>query len=260
MKEFGDAIELVGVDLKTPSAVAGEPALLTLYWRTLDAIDSDFSVFVHATDSAGILQAQRDTYPGLGNRPTSTWQPGTLYADPHEIRLPETILAADTLTITAGLYDYATGQRLLTVDGRDEAVLGVVHVEPAAERPRVDFGGTLAMTDWSLNRATLRPGETLTATIVWEAQRKPERDYVVFAHLVRPQGEVWAQEDDQPEPRTSSWSTGSTVTVTHEMRLSEDAPPGDYQVEVGVYDAETLERLQVDFSDAGIVIGRVRVE
>jgi hypothetical protein len=170
-----------------------------------------------------------------------------------------TILTTDTLTLTAGLYDFSSGERLKSADGSDEVPLATVRVLPALERPRVDFGETLAMTDWALDRSVLTPGETLTASITWQALRAPARDYVVFAHLVRSPGEVWAQEDDQPEPRTSTWALGDSYTVTHQMHLPDDAPPGDYQVEVGVYDAETLDRLQVAFSDAGTVIGRVRV-
>lgn len=257
---FGEGITLEGYTLGAERVRAGEPLDVTLYWRTETRPPGDYSVFVHATDSAGILQTQRDSFPGQGANPTSAWQPGTRQVDVQRLDIPATILATDTLTLTVGLYDPMSGQRLLASDGADAVTIGPIDVTPAAERPRIDFGGTLALADWSLERASVAPGETLAATLTWQALTPPTRDYVIFAHLVRPPGEVWAQEDDQPDPRTSTWSAGQVVTVRHELRLPAEAPQGDYQVEIGVYDAETLERLPVEFSDAGVVIGKVRVE
>ena len=43
------------------------------------------------------------------------------------------------------------------------------------------------------------------------------------------------------------------------IALPVDAPPGVYFVEIGVYDKLTNDRLQVNFSDKGIVLGQFRV-
>ena len=45
----------------------------------------------------------------------------------------------------------------------------------------------------------------------------------------------------------------------YQLNLPAEAPAGTYLVEIGLYDPETFDRLQVNFSDKGIVLGRVKV-
>jgi hypothetical protein len=56
------------------------------------------------------------------------------------------------------------------------------------------------------------------------------------------------------------------IEDSYEIHLSEDLPAGDYHVSVGMYDAESLERVAAydaagaRLPDDRIVVGRVRVE
>ncbi|MEA3346273.1 MAG: glycosyltransferase family 39 protein [Chloroflexota bacterium] len=97
----------------------------------------------------------------------------------------------------------------------------------------------------------VQPGETLTFDLYWEATGEIARDYTVFVHLLGPPnpatgGPVWAQHDSQPmegQHPTSRWLAGSVIQDRHVVALPPDMPPGEYQVEIGLYLLTTGERL-----------------
>ncbi len=104
---FGDAIGLAGYTI----AKNDDGLDLTLYWRADRSPDDDLKVFVHITDAAGNIIAQRDSLPAAGARPTLTWVAGEIIADHYRIPLD-----AAKYTVWVGLYNSLSGKRL-TVDG-----------------------------------------------------------------------------------------------------------------------------------------------
>lgn len=84
---------------------------VTLYWQARATIEKNYSVFVHLLDAQGYIVAQRDTYPGLGNYPTSTWVPGEVIRDAYPVHLPLGLLP-DTYRVRVGLYFLPTLERL----------------------------------------------------------------------------------------------------------------------------------------------------
>ncbi|RME74288.1 MAG: glycosyl transferase, partial [Chloroflexi bacterium] len=70
-----------------------------------------------------------------------------------------------------------------------------------------------------------------------------------FVHLLDSEGRLVAQHDaapwwEAPIP-TSTWRPGEQLLDRHPLNLPPDLPPGEYQLRVGVYYWETLERLPV---------------
>ncbi|MFQ5575537.1 MAG: ArnT family glycosyltransferase [Anaerolineae bacterium] len=96
-------IALAGYSL----AQAGDALALTLYWRAGRTPADELKVFVHVTAADGRITAQRDAIPAGGTRPTPTWLPGEIIADPYRIPLPP-----GTYTLGLGLYNPLDGQRL----------------------------------------------------------------------------------------------------------------------------------------------------
>jgi hypothetical protein len=263
---FGAGPTLLGATLSRVEARAGDSIDVTLYWRTEQEITADYSVFVHAVDSDGIVQAQHDSHPGLGAYSTREWQPGAVIEDRHQLSVPPGAPAPSTLRIVAGLYDAATGQRL-TSDLGEPVELGEVLVLSDADAlpgaTHINFDDKLALVGFELERRTLRPGERLQVTLWWEVLAAMAQDYVVFVHLLLPPETVWAQQDQMPQAgaaRTSTWQVGDRVEDTYILTLPADAPAGVYRIEVGVYDKDTFARLPVDFSDQGVVLAQVKVE
>ncbi len=135
---------------------------------------------------------------------------------------------------------------------------------PLSEGPdiglEVVWGDSLLLEGLSLVGAqpydtiVLEPGEPLTVDLYWRAQATPPADYAVFVHLVgqaynpTTQGPVWAQHDGQPlEGRwpTHTWRVGESLVDRHLLTLDPEAPPGHYTLVLGIYDAETIERVPV---------------
>jgi len=66
---------------------------------------------------------------------------------------------------------------------------------------------------------------------------------------------LWGQQDSVPGQGaypTTGWAVGEVVTDRYTVTLQADAPPGDYIIEIGLYNATTGERLPV-LDDAGNV-------
>ncbi len=264
---FGGLMKLRSYELGATELKPGETLPIALTWEAMQPPDRDYSVFIHLTDENEILQAQQDSYPGMGARSTGDWTPGDTIYDPHQVRVPETAPAPARLRVDVGVYDYATGQRL-PVNGVDQWTLGYVTLLPSApgDLPHsvsINFGDEIALVGFDFDRRVMRPGDSLTLTLWWEALAQPAQDYAVFTHLVLPPDAVWAQKDAQPQngaAPTSSWEPGQRVEDVYTLTLPDDAPPGVYFVEIGIYDRKTFDRLPVNFSDKGVVLGQVRVE
>lgn len=108
----------------TPQAEPGGAVGVSLTWRAGREISRNYKVFVHLYDDQGRLVAQHDSQPANEVRPTSTWAVGERIEDRHGLALP--LDAPSPLRLVVGLYDPATGQRLLLPDGRDALDIGLV--------------------------------------------------------------------------------------------------------------------------------------
>ena len=119
--------------------------------------------------------------------------------------------------------------------------------DPLQHEQRVDFEGQLALLGWSLHTLPgVEPGDTISLTVVWQAQQPLATDYTAFAHLVGEAGRGWAGDDHQPYDGlypTSAWGAGEMVRDSFVLTVPADAPPGLYDVRVGWYDPATQERL-----------------
>ena len=265
---FGDQLALRGFAIGAEEVIPGQALPIDLYWEALTPPARDYSIFIHLTDEDQILQAQRDSYPGGGNAPTSDWPAGVVMPDHHLVAIPATAPAPARLRIDVGVYDYATGERLL-VDGQDHWTIGYLALLPAPgdsgfpHPVRINFDDKMALIGFEFDKRVVAPGEVLGVTLWWEALAEMEIDYKVFVHYVLPPESTWAQKDDDPQDGaapTTGWEVGQVVEDPYRIALPAEAPPGVYFVEIGVYDKATNDRLKVNFSDNGIVLGQFRVE
>jgi hypothetical protein len=121
-----------------------------------------------------------------------------------------------------------------------------------------DSGLRLRLLGYDLDKRTFEPGETLDLTLYYGIAGKAEADrlagdYTVFVHLLGPfnaatGGPLWAQDDSEPcrrSYRTSAWRPNEIVVDRYAMAIPPDAPPGEYEIEVGFYCWDTLVRLPV---------------
>jgi len=124
----------------------------------------------------------------------------------------------------------------------------------------VNFEGKVELVGYKLEETPVQPGETIHLTLYWRALAEMGKDYTVFTHLIDEENRIWAQHDSQPQGGqhpTSQWVEGEVVVDEHELILANDVPPGEYQIEVGMYDWGSGERLAV--SEGGLWVSENRV-
>lgn len=81
---FGDELELVGYEISDLSPAAGDTVELTLYWRGLQKMTTDYKVFANILDPLTLTKyAASDGMPAQWNAPTTTWTPGEIITDTH---------------------------------------------------------------------------------------------------------------------------------------------------------------------------------
>ncbi len=112
--DFGDTIRLRGFEFgqKTPEGTLR----LKLQWQALREMPESYKVFLHLTDAAGQIVAQVDTLPRQGEMPTTGWVSGEIIED-ELILSPPPDMPIDSYQLLIGLYNEATGERLMTDQG-----------------------------------------------------------------------------------------------------------------------------------------------
>jgi len=115
---LGESIRLLGFDPVTQNSQAVH---LKLYWQALAQPPSDFTVFVHLRKVNGDTVAQIDRLPVNGDYPTSVWSAGEIVPDAITLPLPAD-LPPGKYTLVAGMYEFASGQRLPVADSPDNSV------------------------------------------------------------------------------------------------------------------------------------------
>lgn len=90
-------------------------------------------------------------------------------------------------------------------------------------------------------------GNTIEVLLAWLGQGPTFEPYTVFVHVIDADGGLITQSDNWPAGGTwptTCWTDGEAVLDRHAIRLPVDLPAGPYRMVVGVYDADTAERLR----------------
>jgi hypothetical protein len=264
---FGDLIELTAYEMSSDQLLPGSDLDLTLYWRALQSVDEEYTVFVHLRGSDGSTISQ-DDYPPLSNLyPTYYWSEGETVPDPRVLPVPGDV-APGWYRLEVGLYGSRDEQRLPVMDDGgtvlgDFVVLDYLRVGAEGDiKPAHQLGANLNGNVQLLGHDGLPPsvpqGQVLGLSFHWQALSEMIDDYSVFVHLLDDSGHAVAQYDGQPLQGfypTSFWEVGETVVDELEVTVGDSVPiGGDYELVAGMYLAGTGERLPV-VDAAGQVVG-----
>lgn len=246
-------LSLVGMDLPVDEIAAGGTLNLALYWQATSATGPNDRVVVWLADSSGQIVRAR-SWP-LALAAGERWRAD--YALPIPKELP------------AGTYALRAGIRASQMDPPGKAVdLAAIQVDsdaPARQpvalaTPLARFGSAIAMDriQVAVNGQAvpsgapvlLHPNDHLTITADWQALAATDHRYTVFAHLIGPtnpatKNPVWAQRDSYPNngaSPTDDWLPGQTVADVSTLVVPANAPPGDYSVEMGLYELPSGQR------------------
>ena len=105
-----------------------------------------------------------------------------------------------------------------------------------------------------------QPGQAICIVLNWQSAGNLQTDYTVFVHLIGPTNPatgnpLWAQADSMPVEAlrpTTSWQPGEVIQDMHVLFIPDDAPQAIYQLNIGLYEAVTGQRLPVQHSDGTI--------
>jgi hypothetical protein len=103
------------------------------------------------------------------------------------------------------------------------------------------FADTVALRHYQVEDLFLSESNVLTVEAVWYVIRAPHRAATSFAHLLDANGRYLAGWDGIASPATC-WQANDRLTQRYTIALPQGLAPGTYQVEIGWYDAETVQR------------------
>ena len=120
---------------------------------------------------------------------------------------------------------------------------GEVQIE---HRVEVTFDGRLRLLGFDLPEQVWHPGDVVPVTLYWQATVSNQSGAKVFLHLydangtLGPQSDGWAFRGTRP-PHT--WYPGEVVIDPRPLALPMNLQPGQYSLEVGLYNPDGVVRL-----------------
>lgn len=255
---FDDQLALVGHGLSGRTFQPGDQVRLSLRWQGLASMVHSYSIFVHLVDASNSLWTQNDGAPLAGLYPTIHWVPGEIISDDRALKLPADITPG-RYRLEVGVYQPQTLEHLAVLDGAgnylgDRIILDYIEVWEEPPEPffpqqlvNASLGDEVTLWGYDLDTEAARAREAIRLALYWGAQSEMREDYTVFVHLIDDAGRIWGQRDSQPENGfypTSHWDVGEVVRDEYEFSIDRGAPPGVYQIEVGMYLLSTGQRLQ----------------
>jgi hypothetical protein len=250
---FGQEIRLVGYSLQTEE-VKQDQVGLTLYWRALQPPATRHDVLLKLVNpSYKVWGQQSRPLPGPF-LPLGWWKQGQIVKDRRTVELVSAT-PPGLYYVEVHLYSPSAGS-WLDPEGECDSLLGPVQVSrrepPALEDLDMEhsmeavLGERVRLLGYNIESG-FRPGDNIHLTLFWQCLEEVGQDYVVFTHLVDERQDIWGQKDNPPVDGfypTSRWEAGEIVRDQYDILISPEAPPGEYQIEVGMYLTETGQRLK----------------
>jgi hypothetical protein len=215
---------------------------LPVFWRIGES-GFPHSIAFYLSDHRGSqpLSEPQSTFEDLGADRVPV---GTLMESRHPIAFS---------TVSPGRYQVSAIVR--TRAGVEHCDLGRVNVRarwrtysapPGLQGKSTTLGTEIELLGYELAPKFLRPGRKMRVDLYWRAKTYPSGNYKIFVHLVDAQGQLIEQSDHFPlEGRvmTSQLLPLEIITDSCIITIPEELARGVYQLEVGMYEPETGERL-----------------
>ncbi len=262
--DLGD-LTLLGTRLNRHEAMAGDTLLLTFYWRAERAPSQDYVLSAEVLDGDGQATAQVILPLAAAAYPTSRWVADEIVRGQHWLTLPAD-LESGAYTLSLRLLDEAGSSAGIPISLGEAGMIAVTaptrqtDLPPMQYQVKANFGDRATLLGYDLGPDAVLPGGTLRLTLYWRAEQPMSRSYTVFTHLLDAASRVAAQHDGQPAGwtrPTTGWLPGEIIVDVHELPLAADLSPGEYPLEVGLYDATTDTRLPALDAAGQVVEDRV---
>lgn len=251
-KEVQPHLRLIGYERGPLEAAHGEPYGFSLWWLATNRLPN--TTYEITLTQPNVSYPVIETQPVHNTFPFSDWQTPQFVIDRQTFDIPEDIPAAE----------YLLTIQFLDEDKQVVAItdLGPIFVTESTRnftQPNIEtrldtiFGNEIKLLGYTLNHAAEENQYSLA--LVWQAIQRPKSDYTVFVHLLWPDGRcnpcTW-QTDQMPQQGqypTSRWLNDEIVIDSYQITLPAAAESGSYPLEIGLYIAETGQRLQTMSTD-----------
>lgn len=112
----------------------------------------------------------------------------------------------------------------------------------------VNFVAPLRLEGFEIPKTHLRKNEAIILLSYWRGLGHISKDYTLFVHLLSADGKMMAGYDHAPrsgKALTSTWVPDQWLVDASVMPLPPNVRPGDYTLEIGLYDVQTMGRVRL---------------
>ncbi len=254
-QELLPGLTLLGFEtLPGPTVRTGQQVGAALIWQagaTPPAVDWQMSLWAKAGEGEQAWPLSDAVGLAGAGYPTPQWRPGEILRGQVLARIPP--------ALEPGLYKLRLQLDTTHSPGEDPFILpiGDFQVEGwprvfESPQPQIELGAALAgqatLVGLDAGATQASPGDTLKIRLYWRAEAEFAENYAAFIHLIGPDGLLYGQVDQTPGAGafpTTGWLPGEYITDEYAIPLAENAPSGAYQIEIGMYNANTGQRLSV---------------
>lgn len=270
--DFSPIITLRHSELSPAKAEPGDRVLLRLLWQASQFNFDDISVAFDLLDSRQQSYRVGSSLTPSRNFNLPRWEPGDVVLGQYWLNIPPQA-APGPATLQVHLVNvHGFPYDKLFPFGQLEILPATRNFTPpaAADMPlEADFSGQISLVgadcrpvinskDGGGSQAgcRARPGESVTLTLYWRADITPDTNYTIFTHLLGPGETVVVNADHAPAKPTQGWVPGEIITDPVTFSIPPDLSPGNYSIEVGLYNAAdpAFPRLPLTRGDTWIIL------
>jgi hypothetical protein len=239
--DLGGGVRLAGAALDREVVAPGQPLFVTLRWQATAALSGAAPRQAAVTLEQGGERIAAAIGRVGGRYPSERWTASETVVEHRRLVVPpaaadgpaEVVLQVGERRVTLGEVEITAGEHLFTPP-------------PMAHELNVRFGDVAELLGYDLEEAEVASGDPVVITLYWRALGGARgAEYTVFTHLLGADGHLVAQHDGPPAGGTRptpGWIIGEIVVDRHAMAFREPYA-GPAQIEAGLYDAATLERV-----------------
>ena len=272
---FGDWLTLKGAALSPGPVEAGWGVVVAdLTWQLSGQPPDDYTLGLRLVGPTGYVWAQRDTPPGSGLAPFTTWPVGEPRLDRHGLQVPAGTPPGE-YRLTLRVYrsrDVAVLPVAFAGGGGGEVTLGRVRIVrprtpppvealPLQQQRPVQFGDRLRLSGYHSDPSDLYPGQAVQVDLFWQALADPGEDFLPRLQLVAGD-QVLAERTEKPVEGTyptAWWKAGELVRDPHALPIPATVPPGHYRLVLSLVRAADGRPLEWKQGRELVEVGEVEV-
>ena len=237
------------------AAKQGEWLTIDTAWASAQPIEDDLTVCLDLIQPTSDSK-ERYCQPLSEAQPTSSWQSNEIVHSSYQVQI-NPFFAPGEYQIFLHLFN---GEQQITTQPRLVGDLSVSQIErqfsPSSPEAvtAVTWDEQIVLSGYDYEGEAT--SDQLAVTLHWTTKQRLENSYKMFLHLLDEDGNLVSQIDYVPQNwtyPTNWWEAGEYVVDTAVLPL-ESIGSGTYQLQIGIYDPESGERLLASSDNAGDLV------